>query len=169
VLDTDTETNAQLVMSRATRDDLLMRATVALANDSRADAFMRALATSTAIAGGYRVTCDDAALAFIRDAAPEIARYWPAVFGEVQVPRSNVLAVIAHSVVGQTVAGVHVAPAGAVRVEFESGDALTFDAPIIDGLCAIDWEARGEPTDAQMREHLAALDTASRAGRDSQS
>jgi hypothetical protein len=163
VLDTDTETNAQLVMSRATRDDLLMRATVALANDSRADSLMRALVTTASASDWYRVTCDEAALAFIRDRAPEIARHWPAVFGEVQVPRPNMLAVIAHSAVGQTVAGVHVDRAGVLRIEFESGDALRFDYGVVD------WQAAGEPTDAQMREHLAALDAASRAGRDSQS
>lgn len=164
MLDTDTETNARLVMSQATRDDLLVRAAVALANDARADALMRALVTSEEIKGDYTATCDEAALAFIRDAAPEVARHWPAVFGEVQVPRAHLLVVIGHNAVGQRVAGVHIDRAGGMRIEFESGDAL-----LLNGVGDVDWQARGEPTDAQMREHLALVDAASRAGKDTPS
>jgi hypothetical protein len=138
VLDTDTETRVSLMMSAATRDDLYLRAATAAAPDERAASLLRAIArqelAGTARAAEWRIRCDSFALAFIREETPEVARNWPAVFGDVPVPRSHILALIGAGAPGQTVAGVHLDGTGMVRLEFESGDAL-----IVDGNGALDW------------------------------
>ena len=134
---TATEAHTQLVMSLATFQDLWTRATVFVSGDDvGAVALRRALAWKEVIGDGrVRVRCDEEALAFILSDAPEFARLWPAVFGDVDVPRHSVVALIARAI-GQTVSGVQCDRDGSLRLSFESGDALLVDA---DG--GLDWRS----------------------------
>lgn len=130
-----------LLMSVGTFDELWLRAqfpgTASAQTQARARAMRAALAASEAVtATSVRVSCCATALAFIADCAPDLARAWPAVFGDdLDVPRALVLIEIASRAVGQTVAGV-LLEADCLRVDFESGDALVV-AP--DG--RLDWRA----------------------------
>lgn len=127
----------QLVMSIATFDELYMRAQIPPrpSLDAGARALRRALTWSEVAGAQVRVSCDPAALDFIREAAPEIAQRWPAVFGGVDVPRGVVVAQLAEAI-GQMVAGLVVERDGTVRLAFESGAALLIGA---DG--ALEWSA----------------------------
>lgn len=125
-----------LVMDLATFDELYMRAQFPPRGHSdNARSMKRALTQSEASKGSVRVRCDDAALDFIREVTPELARRWPAVFGDVDVPRGAVVARIANEAIGQTVAGVIVERDGMLRLAFESGAALIVGT---DG--ALEWQ-----------------------------
>lgn len=132
------DTRTQLVMGPGTFDELWVCAQVAITPVAceGGRALRRALTDCEPAEGGrVRVRCDHAALDFIRSSAPLIARRWPAVFGEVRVPRLHLLAALAAQMPGQVVAGVE-AGQGALRLQFESGDALLIAA---DG--TLDWRA----------------------------
>lgn len=75
-----------------------------------------------------RVRCETAALEVIREKAPLVARQWPTVFGDLEVPRAHLLAAIATEAPGQHVAGAEADGTGALRLQFESGDLLLFSA-----------------------------------------
>lgn len=120
---TTTDQRTRLLMSTATLNDLWLRASV---YGQRVDAkqVMAAIRGRVLLPRGeWRVYCDEPALTFIREQAPDLARLWPAVFGDVPVPRAATLAAFAHEAIGQTVAGVEV-DGQAVRVVFESGATL---------------------------------------------
>ncbi len=134
---TTTDQRTQLVMSEATFSALMVRAQIR-AGDFGADSLMRALRLARQVLdagpdGKWRVACDTAALAFVREHAPEIARMWPAVFGDVAVPAAATIIEIATQAPGQIVAGLTVID-GQVRLSFESGDAL-----LIGREARIDW------------------------------
>lgn len=135
-VDEATDARTQLVMSARTSEDLLIRAHVPTAGCAAgARALQHALLWRVPLDDGrVRVHCDRTALAFILQAAPDIARKWPAIFGDVDVPREYTLTQIAGAA-GQTVSGVQIQGAS-VRLDFASGDALLIGE---DG--AIDWRA----------------------------
>lgn len=128
-----TTDRTNLTMSMATFDELYIRAQVPQpAQERDARALRRALTASEVIAGRVHVACCPAALRFVREAAPEIARRWPAVFGDVDVPRAATISQVCGAI-GQTVAGIE-SDGDSLRLVFESGDALLIG---VDG--ALDW------------------------------
>lgn len=129
-----TEQRTQLVMSTATLNALSLCATTVPTGLVGAQAMLRALRhREDALAGRWRVPCEPLALDFIREQAPEIARLWPEVFGDVPVPGPATIIEIATEAPGQVVSGVMVID-GRVRLAFESGDAL-----LIGSTVEIDW------------------------------
>jgi hypothetical protein len=110
-----------LVMGGDTLNDLWLRASIYL---PRVDAqqLMAAIRGREASGECWRVRCDEPALSFIREHAPELMRLWPAVFGDAPVPRVATISQ-AMAMVGQTVAGIESDGHG-LRIVFESGDAL---------------------------------------------
>ncbi len=125
-----------LTMSVATFDELYMLALMPPRRGmvTGARALRRALTWSDVDGDQVRVKCDADALDFIAQAAPEVARRWPAVFGDgVEVPRVAVFIAIAKDMIGQTVAGVTML-GDELSVDFTSGDVLVV-AP--DG--GLDW------------------------------
>lgn len=132
------DTSVVLVMSAMAANDLWVRAHVPVMTDATGACELRDALRGLEVteAGEIRVRCDEAALAFIRAEAPEIARRWPEVFGDVEVPRTARLAMVCANVVGQTVAGVEVDRHGGLRLVFETGDAFLVGP---DG--SLDWRA----------------------------
>ncbi len=121
---TTTDQRTQLVMSKATLHALSARASLVPPGTPGRRALDAAIARRESLSfGRWRVPCDEPALAFIREHAPEIARMWPAVFGDVAVPRAATIIEIANRAPGQVVAGLTVIN-GQLRLSFESGDAL---------------------------------------------
>lgn len=128
-----TTDRTNLVMDLTTFDDLYMRASIPHPQWIReARALRRALTASKVSNGRVRVACGPAGLAFIRTQAPQIARRWPAVFGDVVVPRAATISEVCDAI-GRTVAGIE-SDGESLRLAFESGDALLIGA---DG--ALDW------------------------------
>lgn len=135
----DVGTRVQLVMTAFQRDELYFRAHRAPAPDARASSLMRVLVAQSPDRSGpvtrYRVWCDEAAVAFIREECPDIARDWPSVFGDhVPVSRPNMLALIEAHAPGQQIATVDTSTPGTLILGFVSGDVL-----VVDAYGAIDW------------------------------
>jgi hypothetical protein len=75
----------------------------------------------------WRVPCNQEALAFIREFAPDIARRWPAVVGgedEAATLRSEALAAIGVQAAGKEIAGLEVDREGVARLVLEGGVAI---------------------------------------------
>lgn len=135
----DVGTRVQLVMTATQRNVLHERAFHAPAPDPRASSLLRAIAGQTVDRSRpltrYRLACDEAALAFIREDAPDLAQNWPAVFGDhAPVSRPSMLALIEAHAPGQTVAAVDTSTPGTLVLSFVSGDVL-----VVDAYGAIDW------------------------------
>lgn len=135
----DVGTRVQLVMTPVQRNHLYARASSRPAFDTRASSLVHAIDREILDRSRplttYRVECDEAALAFIREEAPDIARDWPSVFGDhVPVSRPNMLALIASHAPGQQIATVDTSTPGTLVLGFVSGDVL-----VVDAYGAIDW------------------------------
>jgi hypothetical protein len=119
---TTTDQRTALIMSHHILNDLWLRAGI-YSQCVDAQQLMAAIRGREAAGDwGWRVRCDEPALAFIREHAPELTRLWPAVFGQVAVPRVATISQ-ALAMIGQTVAGIESDGRG-LRLVFESGDAL---------------------------------------------
>lgn len=129
-----TTNRTNLIIDAATFDTLYALSQIPPnGREDDARALRKALTTSTqASPSTWRVACDEAALRYIRERAPEVAARWPAVFGEVEVPRAATISQVC-AAIGQTVAGIESDGEG-LRLVFASGDALLIRP---DG--ALDW------------------------------
>jgi len=127
----------RLVMNRDTLLDLELRARMRSHVDARANDLAAAITGRQVLSDNtFRIFCSPAALAFMREEAPDIARRWPSVFGEVVVPRTDTLAAIGAGAVGRAIVGVEIGRDQSLTLRLEGGRAILVG---VDG--SIDFDA----------------------------